>query len=38
MNAEDDVMAIRKLIDHWSAAVRRRDYDGALWKTARPTS
>jgi len=23
-------MAIRKLIDDWSAAVRRRDYDGAL--------
>ena len=30
MNADDDVMAIRKLIDDWSAAVRRRDYDGAL--------
>ena len=30
MNADDDVMAIRKLIDDWSAAVRRRDYDGTL--------
>lgn len=32
MNANEDVQAIRKLIDDWSAAVRRRDYDGALKK------
>lgn len=32
MNANEDIQAIRKLIDDWSAAVRRRDYDGALKK------
>ena len=32
--ANDDQAAIRKLIEDWSAAVRRRDYDGVLERHA----
>jgi uncharacterized protein (TIGR02246 family) len=30
LTTNDDQTAIRKLIDDWSAAVRRKDYDGVL--------
>ncbi len=32
--ANDDQAAIRKLIEDWSAAVRRKDYDGVLKRHA----
>jgi uncharacterized protein (TIGR02246 family) len=32
--ANDDQAAIRKLIEDWSAAVRRKDYDGILKRHA----
>lgn len=31
----DDEIAIRKLIDDWSAAARRKDYDGVLTRHSR---